>query len=348
MVLPRVGNNNCPYFDFKPFNSVVCFLLHKELYNIFMLKPIALVFGTLLLFTMKSAFSRTMSTPARESAVIYYLQITDLSSQKSFTLESEAPEFELPEDLEGTYSIKASFKDKWGREVKGENPKTITMQSKAPLKNDKDERILSNKTEHNVIILTPYLASGTTEINLKANLTNKTKFTSPLSAQGLKVISPLYRTEKWRIGLDVLRASNEKSTFNSTELDLGYNWIDLSSGSKIFLITLNGAYAKTDATIESIENSDTSMITSQANTVYVYSKGAVIIRFDKVTFDLNAMLGGSISYFRYSAGSSIIYRIKQNYSLGPSFEYAKFENGASEESIKANMIKIGLNLIFNL
>jgi hypothetical protein len=313
-----------------------------------MQRPLTLVFVIFLLFTMKRAFSRTINIPLRKSAVIYYLQITDLLSQESLTLESEVPEIQLPDHLEGTYSIKVSFKDKWGREISGENPKIIHLVSQTPLKNDKEKMVLSQERKPNKILLTPYFASGSAEVNLKANITNKKKFTSPLSGKGLKIFSSIYGTEKWRIGLDVLRASNEESTFNSTELDLGYDWIDYGSASKVFKVSTHGAYAKTESLIESVENLDKTQIASQASTAYLYAKGAAILKFEKITLDFNAILGGSISYLRYSAGSSVVYNIKPKYSLGPSFEYAKFENGTKVETIKANILKVGLNFILNL
>ena len=297
---------------------------------------------------MKSAISRTITTPVRESATIYYLQITDSNSQDVLTLESETPEFELPEDLEGTYSIKVSFKDKWGREIKGEKPKTITMMSKVPLKNEPVEMILANSSALSKISITPYVASGNKSIDTKEKSTNQTKFNSNLDAKGINISSPLNRIPGWSIGLDILRGPNKESSFNSTELDIGYNWIEYLSGRNLFLVTLNGAYAKTEASYESLMNSDTTIVNSEASTLYVYSKGAAILKYEKITMNLNAMLGGSVTYLRYSAGTSIVYHFKKTVSLGPSIEYAKFENGTADTAIKANMIKLGLNLNLNL
>jgi hypothetical protein len=324
------------------------FFLYKELYNIRMLRPLTLVLASLLLLNMKSVSARTITTPPRESAITYYLQITDSSSQEILTLESKIPEFELPEDLEGTYYIEASFKDKWGREIKGEKPKTITLISKIPEENVQEEMILTKSRDHNEVVITPYQVSGNTEMTTTKNVSNQTTFSSPMVGKGIKVFSPLYRLPNWRIGFDILQGKNDKSTFNTTELDLGYNWIEYRSDRNIFLVTLNGAYVNTEATSEVLKNSDTVIINQQARTLYVYSRGTALIKFGKITLDLNAMLGSSISYFRYSAGSSILYHLKHKYSVGPSIEYAKFENGSAKETIEANMIKIGLNLILNL
>jgi hypothetical protein len=182
-----------------------------------------------LLLAYQGAFARSVIIAKRETATFYSLKLINLETKESIILESKKAEFNIPEDLEGEYSLQVSFTDKWGRKIEGNEPKVIKLVNKR--KPVEKEFAASENTvaEPSLlgIIFTPYIASGTYTADLNDSNISLKQGTSSFSSTGLRTILKINSLKQFRFGADIMQSSNATKSLNSTEASIIYDWFKL-------------------------------------------------------------------------------------------------------------------------
>ena len=298
-------------------------------------------------FIPNSLQARSVVAPKRETALLYYLILTNLSSNETLTFESENAEFELPDNLEGDYSLQISFEDKWGRKIESEESKIIKLINKRKVE---EVQIAQEEISPPLVglIFTPYSSSGPIEADQNTQVVAKKKFQGSLAGKGIKTIVKVFTLPKWESEIDFSRSSDAKSSFQSTEAGLSYRWYESEVERINLSLSSGGTYVSSRVTDKFQDTSGEVTSSVDAVSVYAFTKARIMISFEKFNSETMGVLGLSESYIRYTLGQSLMVPFKRLYALGPWLEYSKFENGTKQGSIKANMLKIGLNFNLNL
>jgi hypothetical protein len=307
------------------------------------LKFVLVIFG---LFGLTSLWAKTVIVPKRETAKTYLLSLTNLKNNETLKFESKNGKFELPEELDGEFSIQISFTDKWGRIIQGQEPRIVKIISKikAPeetvAKNIKDETTVG-------IIFAPYFSQGQYQADLENNLSGIRKIDGSLSGLGIKTILNIKSIPQYYIGLERFQGTSEKADLNFSEVSIQYKFLGANNTS--------GIMAKTGLALNSAElqggfqdGEDTVTPEIQALSAYALGSLEYIKSFSKFNFTTNCIIGFSLNYYRYSVSQFLNYKFNNTITVGPWAEYSKYENGNSEGSITSNLLSIGLNLSLNL
>ncbi len=300
-----------------------------------------------LLICLEVSWGKTVIVPKRETAKSYILSLTNISTNKTLEFESKKGKFELPQDLDGEFSLQVSFIDKWGRRIEGQEPKIIKIISKIA-KIDK-ETPLKNQTKHSFgIVFAPYTANGTYEADLGSNSSSLKKIKEPLSAYGIKTILKFQAFPKYLIGLERFQGSSSNAKINFTEVSVSYEIFGKETKNENFRAEPGLAFNSAQLTGQFKDGADTVNPDIKAISGYMYGKLSYLRNIDVIGLKSEAIIGASLNYFRYSFSQSIDYRFNNRYSAGPWIQYSKFENGSSGGSIQSNLISLGLILNANL
>ncbi len=309
-----------------------------------------LILFIFILLSTQNGVARSVIVPKRETAVMYYLQLSNTKSNQVILLESKIPEFEIPEDIEGDYSIQVSFSDKWGRKIEGHDPKVITLINKK-----KDVELLAEKTEikfeeHSTvgIVFNPYVASGTYTADLNDSSTNIKKGSLAFRSTGMKTILKINSIRNLRFGIDFMQGSTPEKSLKSTEASIAYDWYQHFTEKNETRIAAGIAGASTQIKGQFSDGASTVNSSAQASSTYLFGQFFYSHHFSNFYSETLGMLGASQSYFRYDIGQAVLYKITNFCQVGPWINYGKFENGTKDGSIKANSLKLGLNLNLSL
>jgi hypothetical protein len=300
-----------------------------------------------LLICLEVSWGKTVIVPKRETAKSYILSLTNISTNKTLEFESKKGKFELPQDLDGEFSLQVSFIDKWGRRIEGQEPKIIKIISKIA-KADKSTPLENQTKDSFGIVFAPYLASGTYEADLGNNSSGLKKIKEPLSAFGIKTILKFQSFPKYFIGLERFQGTSSNAKINFTEVSVSYEMFSKDTKNENFKAEPGLAFNSAQLTAQFIDEEDTVNPDIKATSGYIYGKLSYLRNIEALGIKSEAIIGASLNYFRYSFSQSIYYRFNNRFSAGPWFEYAKFENGSTSGSIRSNLISLGLLLNANL
>jgi hypothetical protein len=297
----------------------------------------------ILFICLEVSWAKTVIVPKRETAKSYILTLTNISTKKTLEFESKKGKFELPEDLDGEFSLQVSFIDKWGRKVEGQEPKIIKIISKIT-QVDKEAPI-ENPTKHSFgIVFAPYSANGTYQADLGNNSSSLKKIKEPLSAFGIKTILKFQSFPKYLIGLERFQGTSSNAKINFTEVSFSYEMFSQESKKENFKAEPGLAFNSAQLTGQFSDGEDTVNPDIKATSAFIYGKLSYLRNIESIGLRSEAIIGASINYFRYSFSQSINYRFNSRYKAGPWFQYAKFENGSSSGSIQSNLFSLGLML----
>lgn len=290
--------------------------------------------------------ARTVIVPTRETAHIYSLKLTNRLTQESTTFQSKKAVFEIPENLEGEYSIQVSFTDKWGREITGGDPKIIQLINKTKIPEAPTEESLHRVV--GIIFATPYYASGTYQADLSDSSTTVKKTSGTFSSIGIDTILKISSIERWQLGFDIMQGQDKTTQLNTTELSILYDWQREQKEDRPFGFSTGASFVSSQVKDAIQDAEDTINTNAAAQSAYIFGQGIFSHRIAKSSFSTIGRLGFSSSYFRYHLGQSILYTFTKRFSFGPWIDYSKFENGNKSGSMKANILKLGVSFNFNL
>jgi hypothetical protein len=300
-----------------------------------------------LLISLEVSWAKTVIVPKRETAKSYILSLTNISTNKTLEFESKKGKFELPEDLDGEFSLQVSFIDKWGRKIEGQEPKIIKIISKIAKKEKEDA--LEKQTKHSFgIVFAPYTASGTYEADLGNNSSGLKKIKEPLSAFGIKTILKFQSIPKYLIGLERFQGTSSNAKINFTEVSVSYEIFSKETKKENFKAEPGLAFNSAQLTGQFKDGEDTVNPDIKAISGYIYGKLSYLRNIESIGLKSEGIIGASMNYFRYSFSQSINYRFNNSFSAGPWIQYAKFENGSSGGSIQSNLLSLGIILNANL
>jgi hypothetical protein len=255
--------------------------------------------------------------------------------------------------LSGDFSLKASFIDRWGRKVEGQEPKTIHFANRIKLREE-----LKIKKQLEAIIffdpeakgsfflsISPYMGSGTLEGDISASDVSEKKFSGDAKVMG--VISNLryYRLPTWIMGFDIFSGGTTDKV-SSSEIGLGKEIFYSLSTNQLRRLSLSiwGSYVSTSAQSQFTSNSDSVATNTSAASGYLSGRMAYHFKTQKFSGETYLILGVNPDYLRYSASQALLYNLGKKTGLGPFVEFNQFENGSKEGSIRAKLLKLGLNL----
>ncbi len=307
------------------------------------LKFVFLIIG---LCSLTSLWAKTVIVPKREAAKIYLLSLTNLKNNETLKFESKIGKFELPEDLDGEFSIQISFTDIWGRIIQGQEPRIIKIISKTKVPEETVEKNIKDETTVG-LIFAPYFALGQYQADLGNNLSGIKKIDGSLSGIGIKTILNFKSISKYYIGLERFQGTSKEADLNISEVSIHYQFLGANKTSEI---KANTGVAFNSAELQGGFQAGEDNVNPKIQALSAYALGSLeyIKSFNKFNFTTNGLLGLSLTYYRYSVSQILHYKFNETLAVGPWAEYSKYENGNSQGSISSNLLSIGVNLKLNL
>lgn len=302
----------------------------------------------MVLLSLPELWAKTVIVPKRETAKTYYLSLKNLGTQETLKLESKNGKFDLPSDLNGDFSLRISFSDKWGRIIEGEDPKIIKIISKtATPQKDSPETVKDNKATFG-LVFTAYSSQGPFQADLGDNSSGIDKIDGTLSGYGVKTILKLRSLPKYFIGLERFQATSAKADLNFTEASIQYQFTRDHSPTPGVTASTGIALNSAQITGQFQDGEDTVKPDIQAASSYAIGNVLYLKRLASVGFQTKAMLGISFNYLRYSFSQTVMYHFSPRFSAGPWIDYARFANGSGQGTMSANLMSLGINLDLSL
>lgn len=307
------------------------------------LRAIFLMIG---LFGLTSVGAKTVIVPKRQTAKSYLLSLTNLKNNEILKFESKNGQFELPEELDGEFSIHISFTDKWGRIIQSREPRIIKIISKIKTPEEIVEKDIKNETKIG-FIFAPYFSQGQYQADLENNLSGIRKIDGSLSGIGIKTILNIKSIPEYYIGLERFQGTSKEADLSLSEVSIQYKFMDENNTSGIMART---GIAFNSAEVKGLFQDEEDTVNPEVQALSAYALGSLgyMKNFNRFNFTTNAVFGLSLNYYRYSFSQYMYFKYNDTIAIGPWAEYSRYENGNNKGSITANLVSIGLNLNLNL
>lgn len=304
------------------------------------------VFFIFLVLSFSSLWAKTVIVPKRENAKSYVLSLTNLKNNENLKFESKNGKFELPEELDGEFSIQISFTDKWGRIIQGQEPRIVKIISKIKASEETVAKNIKNETTIG-FIFAPYFAQGQYQADLENNLSGIRRIDGSLSGLGIKTILNIKSIPQYYIGLERFQGTSKEADLNISEVSIQYKFLGASHTSGIKGMT---GVALNSAELQGGFQDGEDTVTPKIDALSTYAMAGLeyIKSFNKFYLMTNCIVGLSLNYYRYSFSQIINYKFNDTIAVGPWAEYSRYENGNNQGSITSNLLSVGLNLSLNL
>lgn len=290
--------------------------------------------------------ARSIIVPKKKTAIKYFLTLTNLGSKEKTILESDIPEFDLSEDLEGDFSLEISFEDKWGRKIQTPEQKKITFINKLrPTGPVKSEALVSNEKK---FILVPYMAYLSINTDIKDQITSKKTAGASTSAKGLRVSFRFFEEEKWKIEIDHFQSDDRSKYLKNSEALISYDAFKLAFFDLPIKFSPALSYAATQSSISFNDQDNLLKTNSSATSTFGFFQVSMDNESNHMRFLTNLHAGSNFYVFRYGISQSFYYSVIPRLGVGVLGDFSRFGNGNEKGVIRGNILKLGINLNFSL